>query len=73
MKKKADADIILIVALGKAFNNTSLTPEECNLVCSMTLLQLVKELCINESQALLLKKWANKCSQESSQDEKDIC
>lgn len=73
MKKQDDDELLLIVALGKSFNGTTLSPKECEKICNMTILQLITSLSINETQANLLYKWACACRKGITQDEKDNC
>lgn len=70
--KNKDSDVVLIVALGKMFNNTRLNPSECNIVCDMSISDLVDELGVNHDQAYSLIKWAKACKVEEKNEE-DNC
>ena len=73
MKKQDKDEILLIVALGKTFNNTPLNEKECNVICNMTVTELMSALGINVAQANLLYKWANSCSKGIISDDEDNC
>lgn len=69
---RKDSDVVLIVALGKMFNNTRLNKSECDMVCNMSISDLVDDLGVNHDQAYSLIKWANACKVEEK-DEEDNC
>ena len=73
MKKQDKDEILLIVALGKTFNNTPLNKKECDAICNMSIAELISALEINVAQANLLYKWANSCSKGIISDEEDNC
>ena len=73
MKKQDEDELLLIVALGKSFNGTTLNNDECKKICNMTILQIITLLNINETQANMLYKWACACRKGFSQDEKENC
>lgn len=70
--KTKDLDLILIVALGKMFNNTRLNNEECNIICKSSITDLSNILGVNHDQAYSLIKWANACKVEENNEE-DNC
>jgi len=70
--KTEDLDVVLIVALGKMFNNTRLDQSECNIICDMLILDLVDKLGVNHDQASSLIKWAKACKVEEKNEE-DNC
>ena len=74
MKKADKNEMLLIVALGKTFNGTPLNPTECNVICDMSIVEIVTKLDVNETQASTLYKWACACKEESLvSDEEDNC
>ena len=61
MKKADKNEMLLIVALGKTFNGTPLNPSECNVICDMSMVEIITVLGVNETQANTLYKWACSC------------
>lgn len=74
MKKADKNEMLLIVALGKTFNGTPLNSSECNVICDMSMVEIITALDVNETQAGTLYKWACACKEERSvSDEEDNC
>ena len=73
MKKQDKNELLLIVALGKTFNGTPLNPTECNVICDMSIVEIITALGTNETQANTLYKWACSCKEGFISNEEDNC
>ena len=73
MKKQDENEMLLIVALGKTFNGTPLNPSECNVICNMSITEIINTLDVNDLQANTLYKWACSCKKGFKSNEEDNC
>ena len=73
MKKQDKNEMLLIVALGKTFNGTPLNHSECNVICDMSIVDIITTLDVNDTQANTLYKWACSCKEGFKSNEEDNC